>query len=104
MRESDREFDAGDILQGSEKLWGAAAHASIALAQPRGLPHHSHGDMKRAVAAVGNEQGDETLRKGFADAESFHANFYHAFMSEDELAELRPLVQNFVNRLLELAS
>ena len=33
---SDREFDQGDILQGAEKLWGAAAHAVMAIALDRG--------------------------------------------------------------------
>ena len=60
--------------------------------------------MKRAVNEIGKERGDATLQKRFGDAESFHANFYHAFMSEEDLAELRPLVRNFVNRLLDLAS
>ena len=34
---SDREFAAGDALQASEKLWGAAAHAIMAVAQQQGL-------------------------------------------------------------------
>ena len=30
---ADEEFSAGDMLQGSEKMWGAAAHAVMAVAQ-----------------------------------------------------------------------
>ena len=30
---SDNYFADGDVLQGSEKLWGAAAHALTAVAQ-----------------------------------------------------------------------
>ena len=33
LADSDREYDAGDTLQASEKLWGAAAHAIMAVAQ-----------------------------------------------------------------------
>ena len=33
---SDREFAAGDHLQGSEKLYGAATQAVIAICQQRG--------------------------------------------------------------------
>ena len=33
LADSDREFAAGDVLQASEKLWGAAAHAMMAVAE-----------------------------------------------------------------------
>ena len=32
LEAAEREFAAGDALQGSEKLWGAAAHAVLARA------------------------------------------------------------------------
>ena len=31
LEAADREFEAGDILQGSEKMWGAASHAVMAV-------------------------------------------------------------------------
>ena len=34
---SEQEFAAGDHLQASEKLWGAATHAAMAVAQRRGV-------------------------------------------------------------------
>ena len=36
LEASDREFAAGDILQGSERLWGAFSHAMTAISQDRG--------------------------------------------------------------------
>lgn len=60
--------------------------------------------MKRAINEIVSERNDETLRKLFGDAETFHANFYHAFMSEEDLARLRPLVRGFVTRLLQIAA
>ena len=33
---SDKEFEAEDYLQASEKLWGAASHATLALAKQKG--------------------------------------------------------------------
>ena len=35
LEQSDEEFDAGDRLQASEKLYGAACHAVNAIAQRR---------------------------------------------------------------------
>ena len=36
LEKSDRYFAEGDELQGSEKMWGAAAHSVMAVAQQRG--------------------------------------------------------------------
>ena len=34
---ADQEFTAGDVLQGSEKLWGAASHVVMAACSAKGL-------------------------------------------------------------------
>ena len=38
LEDADREFSAGDHLQASEKLWGAASHAVMAVAQQHDWP------------------------------------------------------------------
>ena len=103
LEASDREFAAGDILQASEKLWGAAAHAVMAAAQRNGRKPGSHRGLIEAVARLAEEHNDASLEAGFAVAELFHRNFYHAFMVEDfELDSRRPLVHQFVRRVLAL--
>ena len=101
---ADREFDAGDILQGSEKLWGAASHALIAVAQKRGWQYHKHGHLKEAARRLYRETSLEILRGGFLTSEQFHANFYHDFMEDDVIAEARAQVRDFVIKLMDLAS
>ena len=101
---ADREFTAGDHLQASEKLWGAASHALIAVAQQRNWPHGSHRALKQAARLLVDETGDMALLAGFALAEKFHANFYHDFMEDFDLDVDRPTVNNFVERLLVLAA
>ena len=96
------EFAAGDNLQGSEKMWGAAAHAVMAAAQQRGWPFGSHYAIKNAADRLAEEQADQTLKTEFAVAESFHANFYHDFMESDDIERAVPGVRNFVGRVLEL--
>ena len=59
---SDHEFMAGDNLQASEKLWGAASHAVMAVAQQRGWRYSKHRDLKRAARKLSEETGDPTLR------------------------------------------
>jgi hypothetical protein len=101
---SDREFEAGDHLQASEKLWGAASHALIAVAQQRNLPHGSHRALKTAAQLLVDETGDMALLAGFLAAQKFHANFYHDFMEDFDLDADRPTVKDFVDRLMALSA
>ena len=102
LEESDREFAKGDDLQASEKLWGAASHAVIAVAQEHGWPHGSHSAMKRAVRRLAEQYDDPVLPGGFGFAEKFHANFYHGFMEDFDLESDRPMVSDFVHRVIAL--
>lgn len=99
---SDAEFDNDDLVQGSEKLWGAAAHAVMAVAQQRGWDYRSHRSLKNAVIRLSREQGDPLIEAQFAAAEKFHRNFYHDDMEDYERDADRPLVHDFVARVLAL--
>ena len=97
---SDREFDAGDVLQGSEKLWGAAAHAVMAVAQQRGWRFGDHRALQAAANRLADELRDPRISEQFGLAQKFHANFYHDFMQDYEIERDRPAVHRFVNRVL----
>ncbi len=99
LDDAAREFAAGDVLQGSEKLWGAASHAVMAAAQERGWPMGSHRQLKVAADKLADERDDQSIRAGFALAEKFHANFYHGFMEDWEIRPDRDIVHDFVIRL-----
>ena len=99
LEKADQEFEAGDVLQGSEKTWGAASHIVMAVAQERDWPFGDHGSLKRVVRRLSEEQGDPGIISAFGVAEKFHANFYHRFMQEYEFADDRPVVRRFVERL-----
>ena len=99
---SDREFEAGDRLQASEKLWGAASHAVTAVARHRGWGHRTHRDLKNAVQRLARESGDDALRAGFVAAEKFHKNFYRDEMEDFEIQIDRPLIHTFVGRTLAM--
>ena len=100
LDDADREFAAGDALQGSEKLWGAASQAVKALGHQRGWDVGSHRDMKNAVIRLAGERDDLSLRAAFATAEKFHANFYSGFMEEYEFGPDGEIVRDFVDRVL----
>ena len=105
---ADIELADGELVQGSEKLWGAAAHAVIAVAQQRGWQHRSHRSMKNAVIRIADELSKddellgETILLGFATAEKFHRNYYHDDMEDYERDADRPAVHRFVHRMLAL--
>ena len=102
---SDKEFEAGDYLQASEKLWGAASQAVIALAKRRGMIDNSHGALRMLIRDMAKAEGQPDLRAGFATAEKLHANFYHSFMDYgDEFAFSREVVHDFVHAILGLVN
>ena len=104
LAQSDREFDAGDRRQGSEKLYGAATQAVIAAARQRGWQYRSHRATKNAVIQLESEYQDPLLIAGFLAAEKFHKNFFHDEMEDYEIVADRPIVHRFVNRLVTLVN
>ena len=99
LAKADAEFAVGDVLQGSEKLWGAASHIVMALAQQRGWPFGDHHSLKLAVRRLAEESGAPSFNSEFGVAEKFHANFYHKFMQDYEMEVDRPTVRRFVTRV-----
>ena len=105
LSDSDREFDAEDHLQASEKLWGAASHAVMAVAIDREWGEcRTHRELKNAVGRLAEEINDKRPIAEFGIAERFHKNFYHNEMSEYDIQLERPIVHEFVRRTLDLTN
>ena len=102
LGKADRHFEEGDQAQASEKLWGAAAHAVIAVSIERGWPHTSHPSMKRAAERLSGEHGDPLIAAYFGIAEKYHIDFYHLAMTEEEWLADQPKVRDVVARMLAL--
>ena len=97
---SDVEFETGEILQGAEKLWGAAAHATMCIALERGWAHRSHRSLKSAAIQLSIDREDPLIEAYFSVAEKFHEHFYHDSMEDWQRDADRPLVHNYVHRVL----
>ena len=95
-------LDEGDLLQASEKGWGAAARMVKAVAEERGWRHTSHGDLFKAVNRIVAELDDELLLDKFLTANSLHQNFYEGWMPEETVAGGLNSVEKFVRRLDDL--
>ena len=102
LSRSDHYFAEGDRLQGSEKLWGASAHAIMAVARSRGWKLGRHIDLREDAEKLASELSDPVLFQRFKVAEKFHANYYHGFMDMAIIETLRPSAHRFVQRVLSL--
>ena len=97
---ADTHFGADRLLEGSEALWGAAAHALIAVALHQGWHYDSHGALKDVARQLENVPGRPQWLQQFDTAEQFHVHFYHGRLTERLIASGRPQVRRFVQRLL----
>ncbi|ADN49969.1 PaREP1 family protein [Vulcanisaeta distributa] len=102
LKHSDEEYVKGDLVQASEKLWGAVAALLNAIAEARGWEHYSHRDYDVIINRLFRETGDKDLPLYFGAAERLHANFYHNFMTKDEYELHREYVLRLINKLRDL--
>ena len=79
------EVESGDLLQGSEKLWGAAAHAVKATAEQRGWKHNGHYYLFKVINELASVTGDERLNEAFEAANQLHVNFYENTLDANKI-------------------
>ena len=91
-----------DLLQASEKLWGAAAHMVKGVAESRGWPHAGHRELFQVVNRLTEETGDRELRTLFDIANSLHINFYENWMPRDWIEDGAGRVEEFLEKLESL--
>ena len=104
LDQAEQEIEAGDVLQGSEKMWGAVCHAIIGVCQLRDWAYRSHRAFKSAVVRFSSELDDPLAQEQFSLAEKFHVNFYHGIIPTDQLKFDLPIVRRFVERIVEMVS
>ncbi len=93
------ELEAGDLIQSSEKFWGAAAQSLKSIAERRGWEHNSHAHFFRIVRHLVDETGDREISRFFVSANALHANFYENWMDEVEIRERADHVRRLTERL-----
>ena len=88
-----------DLLQASEKGWGAAAQMVKAVAEERGWAHSGHRQLWLAVDRLVEETGEREIRTAFSVASVLHVNFYDGLMTHEGVEDSLALVREFVGRL-----
>ena len=93
-----RELDE-DLVQASEKGWGAAAEMVKALADERGWPHHTHGALYNVVGRLRRETADDDLTLLFDHAGALHINFYENWYDREDVERRIEEVGRFVDKV-----
>ena len=102
LDEADIEFAASKTMKASEMLWGAAAHALIALALQMERAYDSHGAMRDAVRQLPNIPDRPHWLTDFDLADDCHRNFYHGHLTNAEVMRNRQRVRRMVTGLLDV--
>ena len=94
----------GDLLQASEKGWGAAAQMVKAVAETRGWRHSTHRDLYHVVDLVAEELSNPRVQILFRSASALHQNFYEGDMREpavstglDDAQEITDLLASVID-------
>ena len=102
LDDADREFAAGDLLQASEKLWGAVSHALKAYCRQRGWRHAKYAHRRDGAQRLAAELGDAAIFRDFQIAQSCHANFYNDWMYAEDVDSARSHIRETVEKILNL--
>ena len=77
LEHAEEEFEKGDLLQASEKTWGAVAHCVKSVARKHGWPNKSHRDVSnnadRLIRLTEDPRQNQRL---FHVVTNLHVNFY----------------------------
>lgn len=88
-----------DLLQASEKLWGAVAHMVKGVAERRGWGHGRHRELYQVVNRLAEEAGDGEIRTLFDVANALHSNFYENWMPREFVENGRQRVNELLLKL-----
>ena len=99
LAKAEESVGQDDLLQASEKLWGAAAHMVKGVAESRGWAHAGHRELFLVVNRLTEETGDPELRTLFDIANSLHINFYENWMPRDWIEDRAERVKEFLEKL-----
>jgi len=99
LREAQAELDAGDLLQASEKAWGAAAHAVKSVAEKWGWYHQGHYRLNAAVDFITYYRRREDLGNLFLAPTVMHFNYYEHELAEDKLQTAINSTKAFVEEM-----
>ena len=102
LRRSRAYLANGELLQASEKGWGAAAHAAKIYAAARHLEYERHEQFNDVATELRLETHNDAIRRWVDSANRLHNNFYNDDHAAQQIADYLDDVANFVNLFRQL--
>ena len=100
LEHADEQLRLGDLVQASEKGWGAAAHYMKAVAKHRGWQNDSHRDFFTIKDRLADEtDSPEQIRLLFLALRGLHQNFYEPLATDSEVQAGIAAANEFVGTL-----
>ena len=88
LDQADAELRKGDLLQASEKAWGAVGHYVKSVASDRGWQNRTHRDVNRnarELIVLTDDPKLNAVRLGAANA--LHQNFYEDWFDRGQVMD-----------------
>lgn len=101
LAEAKELLNEGDLVQASEKLWGASALAVKWVAAKRGLQLEQHGALWHFVNTLAKESGDRDFVRFFHVANNLHKNFYENEMLKETVEISAEDLKKLITKLKE---
>ena len=100
LTHAEEQLEADDLVQASEKGWGAVAHYLKAVAKQRGWTNRSHRDFFVIKDRLADEMNDtERMHELFRTVRGLHANFYEPWYPEHDVRDSIVAAKEFIDRL-----
>ena len=86
LQQAEVELGRGDLLQASEKAWGAVVHHVKSVARERNWDNGSHRDVNRAARQLIRLTSDPDVnRLRFMAMNTLHVNFYEENLDQEDV-------------------
>lgn len=89
----------GNLVQASEKLWGATALAVKRIAAERDLKLEKHGGLWDFVNMISKESRDKEIVTFFGVANTLHRNFYENEMPKESIEISAENIDTLITKL-----
>ena len=99
LQEAEVEFEKGDLVQASEKSWGAVSQYLKALATERDWGHDTHAHLAQVADRLAEETDNSEMRDLFDAGQALHANYYQTSMNEVSVRYRMDKVKRYVEIL-----
>ncbi len=99
LSESEALFNQKNYSQVSEKLWGATATITKAIAASRKKTIRSHDGIAFFLASIAKEVKDESILNIVSIANSMHQNFYEDNLPPEVIKKASKTIKLFSGRM-----